>query len=58
MANVVSMREPAALTEILTIVRSALRDAINAPTDRASLDVVGDALVAVAAIAKSEVAHA
>lgn len=34
--------------EILTIVRTALRDAVSARTDRESLDVTGAALVAVA----------
>ncbi|MGT2429686.1 hypothetical protein ACU4HD_14945 [Cupriavidus basilensis] len=36
------------LPEILAIVRTALRDAVSAPTDRESLDVAGAALVAVA----------
>lgn len=36
------------LPEILAIVRSALRDAIVARSDRESLDVTGAALVAVA----------
>lgn len=36
------------LPEILAIVRTALRDAVTAPTDRESLDVAGAALVAVA----------
>lgn len=36
------------LPEILAIVRTALRDAVSASTDRESLDVAGAALVAVA----------
>ena len=40
--------EQTQLPEILAIVRTALRDAVSAPTDRESLDVAGAALVAVA----------
>ncbi|SOY55788.1 hypothetical protein [Cupriavidus taiwanensis] len=58
MPNVLARPEQTAFPEILAIVRAALREAIEAPSDRASLDVVGAALVAVAAIAKAEVAHA
>ncbi|EHP41246.1 hypothetical protein OR16_21146 [Cupriavidus basilensis OR16] len=57
MVNTFARPEQTAFPKILAIVRAALREAIAAPTDRASLDVAGAALVAVAAIAQSEVAH-
>lgn len=58
MPNALARPEQAAFPQILAIVRAALRDAVIAPDDRASLDVAGAALVAVAAIAQAEVAHA
>ncbi|MBV8271638.1 MAG: hypothetical protein JO067_05140 [Cupriavidus sp.] len=57
-ANVLARPEQTAFPEILAIVRTALREAIEAPNDRASLDVAGAALVAVATIVKAEVGHA
>lgn len=57
MPNAFARPEQTAFPQILAIVRAALRDAVAAPDDRASLDVAGAALVAVAAIAKAEVAH-
>ncbi|MGO4811901.1 hypothetical protein AB4156_20270 [Cupriavidus sp. 2MCAB6] len=53
--------EQSPLPEILAIVRTALRDAVAAPTDRESLDVAGAALVAVAdrvRALQAEVRHA
>ncbi|MCY0858083.1 hypothetical protein [Cupriavidus sp. D39] len=53
--------EQTQLPEILAIVRTALRDAVSAPTDRESLDVAGAALVAVAdrvRALQAEVRHA
>lgn len=58
MANEFARPEQTVFPQILAIVRLALRDAVDAPTERASLDIVGDALVAVAAIAQAEVRHA
>ncbi|AST26600.1 MULTISPECIES: hypothetical protein [Ralstonia solanacearum species complex] len=49
--------EQPAFPQILAIVRTALRDAVAAPTDRASLDVAGAALLAVAAIAQARRRH-
>ncbi len=43
-----SCREQAVLSEVLVIVRTALRDAMAAPSDRDSLDITGAALVAIA----------
>ena len=57
MPNAFARPEQTAFPQILAIVRTALRDAVAAPDDRASLDVAGAALVAVAAIAKAGVAH-
>ncbi len=57
-ANALARPEQTVFPEILAIVRVALRDAVDAPTERASLDIVGDALIAVAAIAQAEVRHA
>ncbi|MFS9605516.1 hypothetical protein, partial [Klebsiella pneumoniae] len=57
MPNAFARPEQTAFPQILAIVRAALRDAVAAPDDRVSLDVAGAALVAVAAIAKAEVAH-
>ena len=57
MPNAFARPEQTAFPQILAIVRTALRDAVAAADDRTSLDVAGAALVAVAAIAKAEVAH-
>ncbi|GJG95835.1 hypothetical protein [Cupriavidus pauculus] len=57
-ANALARPEQTVFPEIIAIVRVALRDAVDAPTERASLDIVGDALVAVATIAQAEVRHA
>ncbi|MDM8358827.1 hypothetical protein [Pandoraea communis] len=57
MANAAARHEQPALTEILSIARAALRAAVNAPTDDASLDAVGDALVAIARVVETEVRH-
>lgn len=48
----ISCLEQAALTDILAIVRTALRDAVAASSDRESLDVAGAALVAIAHCAR------
>lgn len=58
MADSLARPEHLAFPEILNIIRAALRDAVLAPTDRASLDIAANALVTVAAIAKAEVRHA
>ncbi|EAP74585.1 hypothetical protein RRSL_04437 [Ralstonia solanacearum UW551] len=53
MLNAPARPEQPAFPQILAIVRTALRDAVAAPTDRASLDVAGAALLAVAAIVQA-----
>lgn len=53
-ANAHARPEQTTLPQILAIVRAAMRDAVNAPTDRASLDVAGKALVAIAELARLE----
>ncbi len=53
MLDVLARPEQPAFPRILAIVRTALRDAVAAPTDRASLDVAGAALLAVAAIVQA-----
>ncbi|UVA78025.1 hypothetical protein [Pandoraea commovens] len=57
MANAFARQEQSALTEILSIARTALRAAVNAPTDDASLDAAGDVLVAIARVVETEVRH-
>ncbi|RQZ14164.1 hypothetical protein DIE15_19180 [Burkholderia sp. Bp9031] len=42
---------------LTSIAREALRDAALAPTERAALDVCGDALRRLAEIARAEVRH-
>lgn len=42
-------------TQILSLIREALREAVSAPSDRASMDVTAAALVAVAAIVRKGV---
>ncbi|MBO7754499.1 hypothetical protein [Burkholderia pseudomallei] len=42
---------------LLSIVRAALRDAVNAPSDVDALDISADALLAIVACLQSEVRH-
>lgn len=44
-----------AQTQIIRLIRTALREAVAAPSDRAALDVTASALVAVADIVRGEV---
>lgn len=43
--------------ELLSIIRRALRAAVQAPSDAAALDISADALLAVASLVQSEVRH-
>ena len=55
MANAPARLEQTILIEILSIARAALRSAVEAPTDHASLDAAGAALVAIALVVEAEV---
>ncbi|WP_080763602.1 MULTISPECIES: hypothetical protein [Burkholderia] len=44
-------------TNLLSIVRAALRDAVNAPSDRDALDISAAALLAIVACLQGEVHH-